>query len=61
MKNLDIRLQAKSHGIYLWQIAQHIGISEATLFRWLRFDLSPEHRKLIETSISDLSERGDHV
>lgn len=59
MKNLDIRLQAKSHGLYLWQIAQYLGISEVTLCRWLRFDLTAERRSRIEDAISNLSKGGD--
>lgn len=61
MKNLDIRLYAKSNGLYLWQIAQHIGISEVTLCRWLRFDLSEQRRNQIETAIKQLSAGGDQA
>lgn len=60
-KNLDIRLQAKSNGLYLWQIAQQIGISEVTLCRWLRFDLPEQRRNQIETAIKQLSEGGDQA
>lgn len=61
MKNLDIRIMAKSNGIYLWQIANYLGISEATLCRWLRFDITPDRRSQIEDAISNLSQRGDRT
>lgn len=55
MKNLDLRLLAKSKGLYLWQVAEACGISEVTLLRWLRFDLPDEKKAKIVAAITKLS------
>lgn len=43
-KNKQIREEAKKAGVYLWQIAKYLGVSEATLTRWMRDEL-PEDTK----------------
>lgn len=45
--NAMIREFARKNKIALWQIALEIGISEATITRWLRVPLSEEREKLI--------------
>ena len=42
MENQDIRLKAKGAGIALWQIADHLGISEPTMTRLLRRKVDKE-------------------
>lgn len=42
MANMTIRLRAKSRGVPLWKVADALGISEPTLFRWLRRELPKE-------------------
>lgn len=46
-ENPTIREFARKNGIALWQIAVKIGISEATITRWLRVPLSEEREKLL--------------
>lgn len=55
MKNKDIKEKAKSKGVYLYEIAFHLGISEPTINRWLRYDLSPERKAAILTAIDELA------
>ena len=43
-KNADIRKAAKESGVYLWEIADKLGVSEPTLNRWLRKEM-PESQK----------------
>lgn len=43
--NQDVRSAAKSAGIPLWRIAESLGIQDTTFSKWLRRELSPEHRK----------------
>lgn len=45
--NDAIRDFARKNGITLWQIAVKLGISEATITRWLRVPLSEEREKLL--------------
>lgn len=39
-RNNDIRAAAKANGVYLYEIAEKIGVSEPTLIRYLRKELS---------------------
>jgi len=54
-KNADIRKEARIAGVYLWQIAAYMGISEPTLNRWLRFALPAEKKKEIRAAIGAIS------
>ena len=56
--NQDIRETAKESGVYLWQIAAALGISEPTLIRWLRFPLAPEKRSAIIEAIEGIEQIG---
>ena len=38
-KNTDIRKAAKDSGVFLWEIADKLGVSEPTLNRWLRKEM----------------------
>ena len=42
LANQDIRLQAASEGLFLWEVAEAAGISPNTLTMWLRRPLSKE-------------------
>ena len=50
--NVKVRELAKQVGVKHWQIAEHLGISEPTIVRWLRTPLSPEREKMIMDAIS---------
>lgn len=45
--NKDLRNAIKSSGVKHWRIADELGISENTLVRWLRYELSDEKRNEI--------------
>ena len=47
MQNQDIRLKAKCNGVKLWQIAEALGITDASLSRKLRHELTPEDKERI--------------
>ncbi len=55
MKNRKIRETAKNKGVYLWEIALALKISEATLTRKLRKELSTEETDNIINIIEQLS------
>ena len=44
--NMDIRNLAKDNGVYLWEIAKYIGVTEQTIIRWLRREPMPEDKQL---------------
>ena len=53
--NNDIRLLIKKRGLAMWQVAEHLGISEWTFTRWLRYDLTPERRAQIIAAIDEMA------
>lgn len=55
MKNKKIRETAKSKGVCLWEIAFALKISEATITRKLRKELSAEETSKILNIIEQLS------
>ena len=49
MRNNTIREQAKSNGVKFWEIAEAMGVSEATVTRMLRRELpGAEQRKILD-------------
>lgn len=57
MRNLLIRAAALERGIRLWEVAEFLGVSEATLSRWLRRQLPPEEEAKILDAIKVIAER----
>ena len=51
MNNSDVRTAAKSAGVFLYEVAVAMGISEPTMTRKLRFELSNEQTKPILEAI----------
>ncbi len=43
-KNIDIRIAAKENGVFLWEIAEKLGVSEPTLNRYLRKEMTDSQK-----------------
>ena len=59
MKNLtnkEVKLEIWESGFPYWKIAREIGVSEMTLHRWLREDISEERLHKIRSAIEKLKE-----
>lgn len=58
LANADLRQEFVRHGVFQWQIARKIGISEPQLTRWLREPLAEgdERRERIEAVLTELEE-----
>lgn len=54
MNNLDIRIKIKENRLCHYEVAAKIGVSEYTLCRWLRTELSEDKRNTILKAISDI-------
>ena len=54
--NDALKNAAREQRVYLWEIADRIGVSEPTLFRWLRHPLGEEREKLLFSAISKIVE-----
>lgn len=55
LANEDIKTLFRRNGLYYWQVADHIGIGESTLLRWLRKELPNEKKRLLENAVTPLS------
>lgn len=49
--NQDIRKHARSKGVFLYEVADLLGISEPTMTRWLRRKLTNERKETILNAI----------
>ena len=54
MKNLDIRTKLKESNIKHWELADKLVISEMSLVRKLRYELSEAEKKIIFKAIDEL-------
>lgn len=45
MCNQDVRNAAKQNGIYLWELAEVLGMADSNFSRKLRKELTPEEKK----------------
>lgn len=55
MYNKDIRSYAKEHGVFLWQVAQVMGISDPTMTRRLRTPLPEQDKQEFIRIIDELA------
>ena len=53
--NEHIRVKIRKAGLYQYQVAMAIDISEQTFIRWLRFDLDEPRKTQIDAAIQALS------
>lgn len=52
--NFDIRIAVSSAGLYLWQVAETLGITDATFSRKLRRELSDTEKAAILAAVEKL-------
>lgn len=53
--NNKIRKTAKEKGVYFWEVAAKMGVSEATITRALRMELSDEKKSKILHAIDSVA------
>lgn len=59
MRNHEIREWAKEQGVKFWEIGMEMGVSEATITRWLRVELDEEKKAAMLEAIEKIArERG---
>lgn len=56
-RNEDIRAMARKNGVYLYEIAEVLGVSEPTFIRWLRKELSESKKSDVRTAIDIIVEQ----
>ena len=55
MKNMQIRTMAKEAGVYLWEIAEEMGMRDSEFSRKLRHELNLKETSRIITIIKQLA------
>lgn len=55
MTNLDVRQKAKDSGVFLYQIAEHIGINDGNFSRKLRKEFSPDEKQRVLRIIEEIA------
>ena len=55
--NLIIREELKERGVRHWELAHELGVSEQTLVRWLRFELSEDRQLDMLEKIEAIAKR----
>lgn len=53
-RNAEIRAAAKSAGVFLYEIAEKLGVSEPTFIRWLRKELDELTKRKALTAIEEI-------
>ena len=56
MTNKEIRRAARIADVPMWKVALEMGISEPTIFRWLRTELPEDKKAAMLAAIDKLSE-----
>ena len=59
MANETIRTAARKKRVRLWEIADYLEVSDNTLFRRMRHELTPEEQQKILMIIDELSKNND--
>lgn len=57
MANKIVREELKARGGRHWELAHELGISEQTLVRWLRFELSEDKQLNMLERIEEIAKR----
>lgn len=55
--NDDVRLFIRQKGLCLWQVADQLGVSDMTLFRWLRKPLKDDKKQAIINAVNELEKK----
>ncbi len=55
--NADIRKKAKANGVYLWKIADRMGMHDSNFSRLLRKELPADRKEEIFQIIDDLARK----
>ncbi len=56
MTNAEIAKSIKDAGLYFWQVAEKIGVSDVTFRRWLRSEHDTKNQGKILKALEELKE-----
>ena len=55
--NQELRKRITEAGLFHWQVAEAVGVSESTFCRWMRKAPDPERLRTINEAIAKLASR----
>lgn len=55
LANMEIRAAMQEAGLYQWEVAFALGISEMTLARWLRTPMTEKQKEQVLAAIAQLT------
>ena len=61
MANKINRDELKTRGVRHWEFAHELGVSEETLVRWLRFELSEDRQLDMLMQIEEVAKRKERL
>lgn len=59
--NSEIRNYAKEKRVYLYEVAEKLGLSEASMSRKMRYAFNDEEKRRIFSIIDEIAEKGDFI
>lgn len=54
--NNEIRQKMQMNGVSIWEIARALNLSELTIYRWFRADLTPDRQRMVEEALNAIIE-----
>ena len=55
--NQEIRDFLNGKGLYIWQLAEVVGVHETTMTKWLRKPLNAEQKQRVDKAINELEKK----
>ena len=53
--NHELRSILSQNGLYIWQLAEAVGIHETTMTKWLRTPLNAEQQQRVDEALTQLT------
>lgn len=54
--NHKLRAELSRNGLYIWQLAEAVGVHETTMTKWLRTPLNDEQQARVDGALNQLIE-----
>ena len=54
--NSKVRAELARNGLFIWQLAEAVGVHETTMTKWLRTPLNDEQQARVDKALSELTE-----
>ena len=61
MPNKELRRLARANDVPQWKIAQQLGVTEMTLYRWMRVELAPDKAEKVRQAIEALTNEQEEL